>query len=230
MKLNDCPLCDSPYVGTYYFDGKYNVSCEDCGIRTQNYDTEEEAQLAWNRLITRRKSVDMSKYESSNMWTTKTVYYEPQTLKLRYKKFYSSAVVPQKGDPYAACYDLYCPKNISLDATNGLYMVPLGIAVEIPVGYHAKIYPRSSMPLKYKATLANSVGIIDSGYLDEWRLIIEPISWKANDNLIFCAACAEGAKLAQVEFVRNGLDVEFEEVEDFGDSYDRGGGFGSTGK
>jgi len=226
MKLNDCPVCDSRYINTFCIDGKYFCSCEDCGIRTQSYDTEDEAQQAWNSLK-RRKSMD--KYESSNMWTTKTTYYEPQTLKLRYKKLVPNAVVPTKGDPYAACYDLYCPEGGSVESTNGLYMVPLGIAVEIPVGYHAKIYPRSSMPIKYKATLANNVGIIDSGYLDEWKLIIEPLDWKGNDSLLFVHNCVNGAKLAQVEFVRNGLDVEFEQVDDFGDSYNRGGGFGSTG-
>lgn len=210
MKLNSCPLCDSQYVDTFYIDGKYFCSCEDCGIRTQNYDTEEEAQLAWNNLG--KSAIPKKKF------------------KLRYKKLYPTAVEPTKGDPYAACYDLYCPEGTSLDSTNGFYMVPLGIAVEIPVGYHAKIYPRSSMPLKYKVTLANNVGIIDSGYLDEWKLIIEPIDWEDVDCVAFVAACRTGAKLAQVEFVRNGLDVEFEEVEDFGDSYNRGGGFGSTGK
>lgn len=209
MKLNDCPLCGSQYVGTYFFDGKYNVSCEDCGIRTQNYDTEDEAQIAWNNLG--KLAIPKKKF------------------KLKYKKLYPTAVEPTKGDSYAACYDLYCPEGVSLDCTNGLYMVPLGIAIEIPRGYHAKIYPRSSMPLKYKVTLANSVGIIDSGYLDEWKLIIEPIDWTDMDKVDFIHNCMKGVKLAQVEFVRNGLDVEFELVDAFGNSYNRGGGFGSTG-
>lgn len=151
-------------------------------------------------------------------------------LKLRFKKLNPNAVIPTKGDEEAACYDLACPVDTELEIKNGIYIVPLGFAIEIPSGYHAKIYPRSSMPLRYKATVANSVGIIDSGYLNDWKLLIEPINWDSNDELTFEAACLQGVTLAQVEFVRNGLDVEFEEVEDFGNAYNRGGGFGSTGK
>ena len=49
------------------------------------------------------------------------------------------------------------------------------------------------------------------------------------DKVDFIHNCKKGVKLAQVEFVRNGLDVEFELVDAFGNSYNRGGGFGSTG-
>lgn len=128
----------------------------------------------------------------------------------------------------AACYDLYCPSGTVPVERNGNFMVPLGIKIEIPEGYHAKIYPRSSLPLKYNATLGNCVGIIDSGFLDEWQLIIHPGGWSDIDMFEFLEACKSGVKLAQVEFVHNGLKANFNRVTDFGDAYDRGGGFGST--
>ena len=210
MKLNDCSVCSSRYVDTFYIDGKYFCSCEDCGIRTQSYDSEEEAQQAWNSLGKFSKPIN-------------------KKLKLKYIALNPNVVEPKKGDERAACYDLACPVDTEIEVKNGIYIVPLGLAISIPEGYHAKIYPRSSMPLRYKATVANSVGIIDSGYLNEWKLLIEPIDWTSNDVLTFGAACLKGVTLAQVEFVKNGLDVEFEPVDDFGDSYNRGGGFGSTG-
>lgn len=152
-------------------------------------------------------------------------------LKLNIKLLTAGAKEPELGDPRAACYDLYCPAGtVPVETTGSHLMVPLGIQIEIPEGYHAKIYPRSSLPLKYKATLGNCVGIIDSGFLDEWKLIIEPVGWDQYDIDKFMEACNTGAKLAQVEFVKNGSKVKFNQVQSFGKAYNRGGGFGSTGK
>ena len=137
---------------------------------------------------------------------------------------------PTLGDPKAACYDLYCPPGTIPIERNGNFMIPLGIAIKIPEGYHAKIYPRSSLPLKYNATLGNCVGIIDSGFLDEWKLIIHPGGWADIDMHEFLEACKAGVKLAQVEFVQNGFKANFNRVTNFGNAYDRGGGFGSTDK
>lgn len=212
MKLNECPVCHSQYVGTYCFDGKYNVSCEECSIRTQSYDTEEEAQMRWNEIC--KKYGSNSRYEG---------------LPIKFQALNPHAVIPTKGDREAACYDLACPQHTKPTQDGSVYIVPLGIAMEIPSGYHAKIYPRSSLPLKFEATLANCVGIIDSGYLNEWKLLIKPFNWTKKDKEDFFTMCSLGARLAQVEFVKNGPTINFIPVSNFVDAYNRGGGFGSTG-
>lgn len=156
---------------------------------------------------------------------------KPDTLD--YVALHPNAVEPTKGDEQAACYDLACPKGTQIDVVAGQeepIKVPLGLAISIPPGYHAKVYPRSSMPLRYKATLANCTAIIDSGYLNEWILLVLPCNWGPGDCVLFKDACFEGAKLAQFEIVPNGLDVGFRRVKDFEGIYNRGGGFGSTGK
>lgn len=163
----------------------------------------------------------------AGMWTY--TYHEPE-LDLNIILLREGAQEPKLGDPRAACYDLYCPPGTVPTERHGHLMVPLGIKIEIPEGFHAKIYPRSSLPLKYDATLGNCVGIIDSGFLDEWQLIIHPGGWSDIDMFDFCEACNAGARLAQVEFVPNGLRVRYHPVDSFGDAYNRGGGFGSTGK
>lgn len=154
---------------------------------------------------------------------------------LHWKKLREGAKAPSKAERWATCYDLYCPEKLVLDKSQ-VYMgmkepiiVPLGIAIEIPKGYSARVYPRSSMPLKYHAILANSVGIIDAGYIDEWKLIITPVNWTEREMDEFCKAVYQGVRLAQVEIVENSVDVEFVQVQDFGQTYNRGGGLGSTG-
>lgn len=157
--------------------------------------------------------------------------YEPieEELNLDIILLRDGAKEPTLGDPMAACYDLYCPPGTVPEEKNGSYlMIPLGIKIKVPEGYHAKIYPRSSLPLRYKVTLGNCVGIIDSGFLNEWKLIIHPEGWADIDMYEFLEACKAGVNLAQVEFVRNGLKPHFNRVTSFGDAYDRGGGFGST--
>jgi len=154
--------------------------------------------------------------------------YEPMDLDIIITR--KDAEEPKLGDPKAACYDLYCPPGTVPEEKNDHLIVPLGIKIKIPEGYHAKIYPRSSLPLRYKVFLGNCVGIIDSGYLDEWKLIIKPLGWSDIDMYHFLEACKAGVALAQVEFVHNGIRINFNHVDDFGDAYNRGGGFGSTGK
>lgn len=55
------------------------------------------------------------------------------------------------------------------------YMVHTGIALEIPKGYHGKVFLRSSTGAKTKLRLANGTGIIDSDYRGELLLLVENI-------------------------------------------------------
>ena len=182
--------------------------------------------------IERRKTLLERKAEQDRQIQARLVYERPR-IRLRYVRLNQNALVPTKGDLFAACYDLSCPKGTKIDVAFGQkepIVIPTGLAIEVPRGYHVKIYPRSSMPLRYCATLANCTAIIDNGYLNEWKLLVLPFNWSATDCDYFKKACEEGVALAQFEMVENGLDLDFDEVANFGDSYDRGGGFGSTGK
>ena len=52
------------------------------------------------------------------------------------------------------------------------FLLPLGIAMELPKGFEAIVDPRSSIFLKYHCILANSQGVIDNSYNgdgDEWK-------------------------------------------------------------
>ena len=68
------------------------------------------------------------------------------------------------------------------------YTFGLGIKTNIPVGWVGLVAPRSGQGFKYEATLANTVGIIDSDYEGEWKAAIvvrgsEPMPFKEFDRI-----------------------------------------------
>ena len=110
-------------------------------------------------------------------------------------------------------------------------LIPTGLIFLIPVGYHIKIYPRSSMPWKRDLILYNNVGIIDSDYIHETFVMIK----NESDMPV---SIYDGERIAQFEMVRNqDTGVIFEvydhtfkkHCEEVKKNSDREGGFGSTG-
>lgn len=80
---------------------------------------------------------------------------------LRVQKRHHAAVLPSKGEPDAAGYDLTA---ITIHKTVGdVTYYDTGLSVEPDPGYYTEIVPRSSLS-KSGYVLANSVGIIDNGY------------------------------------------------------------------
>ena len=56
MKIKRCPFCGGDgKVWIYDYDG-WIIGCENCGTRTEIYDTEEEAIEAWNRRVEDERS------------------------------------------------------------------------------------------------------------------------------------------------------------------------------
>lgn len=116
-------------------------------------------------------------------------------------------------------YDIYADEDILIDRVPTL--VSTGVALEIPEGYHVKIYNRSSNPLKYGLILSNSVGIIDTHYRGEVKGIFHG---QGRSHIIH-----KGDKIMQMELCPI-YDMEFEQANNLSET-DRGdGGFGSTGK
>ena len=99
-----------------------------------------------------------------------------------------------------------------------------GIILDIPRGYSVRIYTRSSTPLKRGLMLANSVGIIDSDYVDELLLMFVNIS----NTMV---RVEHGDRLAQGELLET-PDEYFIHTRSIKPTQktDRNGGFGSTGK
>jgi len=92
-----------------------------------------------------------------------------------------------------------------------------GLGMEIPYGYVGLLFPRSSV-YKTGQILANSVGVIDSGYRGE-------IMMKFNKSFERYNA---GDRIGQI-IILPYPQVNFEEVDELSISDRNAGGFGSTG-
>lgn len=140
--------------------------------------------------------------------------------------------------------DIYAREEITI-APGEIKIIGTGIKVAIPEGYAILIQPRSGQSVKTKLRIANTPGLIDSGYRDEIGVIIEnieppfkDIDYEFDDNgeihiksiehgLSY--TIVEGQRFAQMRLVQV-PKAEFIQVESVGDiGEDRGGGFGSSG-
>ncbi len=140
--------------------------------------------------------------------------------------------------------DIYSPAEYTI-APGETVIIPTGIKVAIPEGYALLIQPRSGQSAKTKLRIANTPGLIDSGYRDEIGVIVENIEppfkdidyeFDATGNIHIKSilhgqsyTITEGQRFAQMRLVQV-PKAEFVPVESVGEiGEDRGGGFGSTG-
>lgn len=143
---------------------------------------------------------------------------------LCFMKVTEDAKAPFKATDEAACFDLYANETVRLYPQRGqdkAYLVPTGVKLFIPEGYHVQIYMRSSIGLKTKLRLANGTGIIDSDYTGEAMLLMENIGTMPY-------TINKGERVAQMLLVKNEPCELVEVSEDTKDGSH--GGFGSTGK
>jgi dUTP pyrophosphatase len=99
-----------------------------------------------------------------------------------------------------------------------------GLAVEIPEGYFGLLTPRSSV-VKQEMFLANSVGIIDSGYRGELKFVFR----KTRDERVCRKTYNIGDRIGQLVILPL-PKIEFVEVDELSESERGAGGYGSTGK
>lgn len=147
----------------------------------------------------------------------------PTNVVLQYKRLTPDAKPPYRATEGSACFDLYANDTVRIYPQRGqdkAYMIPTGIALYTPSGYHVQLYLRSSTGLKTKLRLANGTGIIDSDYTGEVILLVENIGVSAH-------TINKGERIAQMMLVKN-VPTTLEEVEE---ATQEGGheGFGSTG-
>ena len=140
--------------------------------------------------------------------------------------------------------DIYAPEEYTI-APGETIIIPTGIKCAIPEGYAILIQPRSGQSVKTKLRIANTPGLIDSGYRDEIGVIVENIeppfkdidyefdeNGKIQINSILHGqsyTIAAGQKFAQMRLVQVPT-VNFVKVNSVGEiGENRNGGFGSTG-
>ncbi len=139
------------------------------------------------------------------------------------KKLSPKAILPTYGSAEAAGADLYaCLEEPVTILPGETAWIPTGLSLEVPKGCAGLVYARSSLGVKRGLAPANKVGVVDSDYRGEVRVVLlnhgrEP------------QTVQHGERVAQF-LITPVLQPEYQEVEELTDT-DRGtGGFGSTGK
>ena len=125
--------------------------------------------------------------------------------------------------------DVYANKDVFVKCGERA-MVPLGFALELPEGWEGHLAPRSSTFKTWGIIQTNS----DDTYIgdnDQWHMPVYCLQGKdiesENGEEVKGTWIRKGDKIGQFRIMEVMPEIEFEEVESFGNK-DRGG-FGTTG-
>ncbi len=141
------------------------------------------------------------------------------SIKIKIRKLAKEAFIPAYAKTGDAAMDLVAISMNEVDnSTHGYIEYGTGLAIEIPEGFVGLIFPRSSISDK-GLILANSVGVIDSGYRGEIKCRFKFI--KATE------AYKTGDRVAQLMILPI-PEIQLEEVEELTVTERAEGGFGST--
>jgi dUTP pyrophosphatase len=140
-------------------------------------------------------------------------------INVKIKKLHPDAVIPQYAKEGDAGMDLVAVSETWND-NNTMVTYDTGLAMEIPNGCVGLLFPRSSVS-KTTLSLANCVGVIDSGYrgsvMLKFRYLEEGDVYDISDRV---------GQLVIVELPF----VKVTEVDELSSTERGAGGFGSTGK
>lgn len=142
---------------------------------------------------------------------------------IRVKKLRPNALLPTYGSKEAAGADLYACLDAPVTIGPGeTVWIPTGLALEVPKGCAGLVYARSSMGVKRGLAPANKVGVIDSDYRGEIRVVLLNHGKETQ-------TVEHGERVAQF-LITPVLTPAYEEAEELSDTNRGSGGFGSTGK
>ena len=137
-------------------------------------------------------------------------------MQIKIKKLNPEAKIPSYAHPGDAGMDVYA---ISKNETEKFVEYGTGLSFELPSDHVLLVFPRSSIS-NTDLAMANSVGVLDSGYRGELKL-----RFKKSGETDY----AIGDRVGQILVLPFPI-IEFEEKDELADSSRGVGGFGSTGK
>ena len=142
--------------------------------------------------------------------------------KVEIKKINENAIVPTYGTEFSAGADLYALIDGSVTIEPGeTKMIGTGLALAIPEGLVGLIFARSGLASKKGLAPANKVGVIDSDYRGEVRVVL-------HNHGNVAQTIENGERIAQIAFVPY-YAAEFSVVDKLSETLRGEGGFGSTG-
>ena len=84
------------------------------------------------------------------------------------------AKIPQYSSIHDAGADVYAIEDITIKPGE-TKIIPTGFKIALPAGFAILVHPRSGLSAKTKMRIANSIGLCDAGFRDEYKLLIENI-------------------------------------------------------
>jgi dUTP pyrophosphatase len=133
------------------------------------------------------------------------------------KKLKIGAIIPTKGSPDAAGYDLYAIYNDFIKPREQK-TIPIGIAIKCPHNTYGRIADRSSVATR---GLAVKAGVIDANYTGEIKVML-----RNDSNKTF--GIRHGDRIAQIIFEVISNTDEMVEVQELPSTKRGSKGFGST--
>ena len=119
--------------------------------------------------------------------------------------------------------DVYASKDVFVPL-NDRAMIPLGFALELPTGWEGHLAPRSSTFKTWGIIQTNSVGVVDDTYIgdnDQWHMPVYCLQGKDSVDGQLGTIIRKGDKIGQFRIMEVMPQIEFEEVDSFGNA-DRG--------
>lgn len=143
-------------------------------------------------------------------------------MEVKVKKLSEKAILPEYQTSQAAAMDIHaCLDEPVVVQPMERFMVPTGLAFEIPEGYEMQIRARSGLSIKHGITMVNGVGTIDADYRGELSVLMINLGQEA-------FTIEPGMRVAQM-LVTKFEKVAWQLTDSLSDT-DRGhSGFGSTG-
>lgn len=92
-------------------------------------------------------------------------------MQVNIKKLTSDAIIPTYAHEGDAGADLYSLVTRTL-LPGEIFLVPTGLAIEIPIGYEGQIRSRSGLACKFGVAVVNAPGTIDSCYRGEIKVAL----------------------------------------------------------
>jgi dUTP pyrophosphatase len=142
-------------------------------------------------------------------------------MELPFKRLSEEAVLPAYAQPGDAGLDLTSTADVEV-GPGERGMISTGLVVAIPAGYAGLVLPRSGLASRKGLTLANSPGLIDSGYRGEITCAVVNLDRET------AVSIRRGDRVAQLVIVQ-APHLEPRWAEDLPVSERGEGGFGSTG-
>lgn len=152
-------------------------------------------------------------------------------INVKIRKVHPNAVIPTYAHPGDAGMDVTA---VAINVTDDYIEYDTGLQFQLPSGYVMLIFPRSSNSKK-DLLLANSVGVLDSGYTGNLKLRfkrsyrIKNVPSYKNYRIDSYNWYEVGDRVGQIMIIPY-PEINFIETEDFEDTERGSGGFGSSGK